>query len=108
MSYKSITFPRVLPSPPLASRLATHPLPISLSPRHRRPPCRRETPCYRDVRACPSGTFYAETRSRDMRLGLGTFDTVEDATRAYDGTTWRLNRPRRKMNFPEVMTQEWA
>ncbi|KAE8815437.1 V-type proton ATPase subunit B 1 [Hordeum vulgare] len=34
-----------------------------------------------------------------MRLGLGTFDTVYDVARAYDATTWRLNRPRREMNF---------
>ncbi|KAE8809601.1 Ethylene-responsive transcription factor CRF1 [Hordeum vulgare] len=43
-----------------------------------------------------------------MRLGLGTFDTAEEVARAYDMATWRLNRPRREMNFPEVMTMELA
>ncbi|KAE8779451.1 Ethylene-responsive transcription factor CRF1 [Hordeum vulgare] len=43
-----------------------------------------------------------------MRLSLGTFDTVEEAARAFDATAWRLNRPRREMNFPEVMTMELA
>ncbi|KAI5016646.1 hypothetical protein ZWY2020_006497 [Hordeum vulgare] len=41
-------------------------------------------------------------------LGLGMFDTVDDAVRAYDPAAWCLNRPRRDMNFPEVMTREWA
>ncbi|KAE8767648.1 Ethylene-responsive transcription factor CRF1 [Hordeum vulgare] len=43
-----------------------------------------------------------------MRLGLDTFDTVEEAARAFDVAAWRLNRPRREMNFPEVMTMELA
>ncbi|KAI5011707.1 hypothetical protein ZWY2020_013844 [Hordeum vulgare] len=43
-----------------------------------------------------------------MRLGLGTFDTADDAARAYDATVWRLNMPRREMNFTEMMTLEWA
>ncbi|KAE8802918.1 Ethylene-responsive transcription factor CRF1 [Hordeum vulgare] len=71
-------------------------------------PLRRETLGYRGVRARPSGIFYAEIRSGDMRLGLGTFDTVEDAARAYVAAAWRLNRPRRGMNFPKVMMMEWA
>ncbi|KAI5012436.1 hypothetical protein ZWY2020_024570 [Hordeum vulgare] len=71
-------------------------------------PHRRGTSGYRGVRARPSGTFYGEIRSGDMRLGLGTFDTADDAARAYDAAVWHLNRPRREMNFPEVMTREWA
>ncbi|KAE8772827.1 hypothetical protein D1007_55085 [Hordeum vulgare] len=69
---------------------------------------RRGTSGYRDVRARSSNMFYAEIRSGKMRLGLGTFDTAEDAARAYDAMAWCLNRPRREMNFPEVMTMEWA
>ena len=48
------------------------------------PPRRRETWGYRGVRACPSGGFSAEIRFRGMRLGLGNFDTANDAARVYD------------------------
>ncbi|KAE8793093.1 Ethylene-responsive transcription factor CRF1 [Hordeum vulgare] len=72
-------------------------------------PSRRPgTSGYRDVRARPSDTFYAEIRSGDTRLGLGMFDTADDAAHAYDAAAWRLNRPRREMNFSEVMTLKWA
>ncbi|KAE8795405.1 Speckle-type POZ protein [Hordeum vulgare] len=32
-----------------------------------------------------------------MRFGLGTFNNPEDAASAYDVTTWRLRRPRRRI-----------
>ncbi|KAE8796759.1 Ethylene-responsive transcription factor CRF1 [Hordeum vulgare] len=60
------------------------------------------------VRERPSGTFYAEIRSDDMRLGLDVFDTADKVVLTYDAAAWRLNRPRRDVNFPEVMTREWA
>ncbi|KAE8776320.1 hypothetical protein D1007_51080 [Hordeum vulgare] len=85
----------------------------------------------------PSFTFYTEIRSGDMRLGLDTFkpstmppapllhllhrdplrrhaprprhvQTVDGAAGVYDAAVWRLNRPSRMKNPPEVMTQEWA
>ncbi|KAE8816218.1 hypothetical protein D1007_06343 [Hordeum vulgare] len=56
----------------------------------------------------PSGTFYAEIRSGSMHLGLGTFGTADEAACGYDVVAWRLGRPHRDMNFPEVMTREWA
>ncbi|KAE8791028.1 hypothetical protein D1007_34460 [Hordeum vulgare] len=58
--------------------------------------------------ARPSGTFYNEIRSGDMRLGLAAFGTTDKAARAYDAAAWRLNRSHREMNSPEVMTREWT
>uniref|UniRef100_M8CSC0 Ethylene-responsive transcription factor CRF1 n=1 Tax=Aegilops tauschii TaxID=37682 RepID=M8CSC0_AEGTA len=72
------------------------------------PPRRRETWGYRGVRACPSGGFSAEFRFRRMRLGLGNFDTANEAARAYDATAWRLRWPRRTLNFPNMPTRERA
>ncbi|KAE8801041.1 Ethylene-responsive transcription factor CRF1 [Hordeum vulgare] len=43
-----------------------------------------------------------------MRLGLVTFETAHEDARAYDAAAWRLNGPRREMNFSEAMTMEWA
>jgi hypothetical protein len=47
-------------------------------------PRRRSSSVYRDVRARPNDTFYAEIRSGDERIGLGTFETAHEAARAYD------------------------
>ncbi|KAM3299961.1 hypothetical protein ACQJBY_041127 [Aegilops geniculata] len=72
------------------------------------PPRRRGSSGYRGVRECPSGTYYAEIRSGDIRLGLGTFETTHKAARAYDVAAWRLERPRAQMNFHDVYTREQA
>jgi hypothetical protein len=61
------------------------------------PPRRRSSSGYRGVRARPNGTFYAEIRSGDERIGLGTFETA-----------WRLGRSRRSMNFDDVTTRQQA
>ncbi|KAI4966526.1 hypothetical protein ZWY2020_040671 [Hordeum vulgare] len=61
---------------------------------------------YRGIRRRPSGMFYVEIRSDDMRLGFGTFETAHGAARAYDAAAWRLKRPRAHMNFQDVFTCE--
>nr|XP_040257721.1 ethylene-responsive transcription factor ERF010 [Aegilops tauschii subsp. strangulata] len=72
------------------------------------PPRRRESSGYRGVREHPSGAFYGEIRSGDVRLGLGTFETTHEAARVYDAAAWSLQRPRAQMNFQDVWTCEQA
>jgi hypothetical protein len=54
------------------------------------PPFHRGSSGFRGVRACPNGTFYTELRAGGFRLTLGTYDTPELATRAFDVAAWRF------------------
>ncbi|XP_020163841.1 ethylene-responsive transcription factor 3-like [Aegilops tauschii subsp. strangulata] len=63
------------------------------------------TPDFRGVRERRSGAFSSKIWFREKRLILGTFDTAEEAARAHDAAVWRLLRPRRDMNFPNVSSQ---
>jgi hypothetical protein len=72
------------------------------------PPRRRSSSSYRGVRAHPNGTFYAEIRSGDERIGLGTFETAHEAAHTYAVVAWRLGRSRRSMNFDDVSTHQQA
>jgi hypothetical protein len=47
-------------------------------------PHRRSSSGYRSVRAWPNGSFSAEIRSGDEHIGLGMFEMVHEAARAYD------------------------
>ena len=71
-------------------------------------PRRRGASGYRGVHQRPNGSYYAEIRSGDVRLGLGTFQTAHDAAHAYDAATWRLDRPRAQMNFQDIHTRQQA
>ncbi|XBH91698.1 hypothetical protein VPH35_083012 [Triticum aestivum] len=72
------------------------------------PPRRRGASGYRGVRLRPNGGYYAEIRSGDLRLGLGTYGTAREAGRAYDAAAWRLGRLRGQMNFQDVYTLQQA
>ncbi|KAM3409872.1 hypothetical protein ACQJBY_002247 [Aegilops geniculata] len=69
---------------------------------------RRGSSGYRGVRQRPNGWYYAEIRSGDVRLGLGTFQTAHEAAHAYDAAAWRLERPPSQMNLHDVYTREQA